>query len=406
MTLSVIIYIILMVILWMFWILYRGVLSLQLLIMGFIIPVVLFGILLIQKYLIRVKIKRNFSEAVKGEPFQWVVLIQNPVPFPVVNAVLQFEYQNSLERVPQKMTIRVPLYACNMQRILLDFHALTSGVMELKLVSMRIYDPLRLFSLCIRNQVSDQILIMPDCAEEQIETWEPTEEAAEDATEYSKTKPGDDPSEVFEIHEYHEGDAVSRIHWKLSSKLDELMVKEYSLPIHADTMILPDYRLLAMLANGAARMDMVLCLTYAISNRFRNEGRTHSIIWYQQKAGIYTVCPLDEPEDTELLIRQMLQSQPSQQPLSAALDALDSDIHCTQLILLLPKLTEDNLKLLPAFAEHRQLTVFYMLADGEEPPQHDAAGYELIGIRIAKTELKQANVALEKGDDLLCVEPD
>ena len=33
---------------------------------------------------------------------------------------------------------------------------------------------------------------------------------------YSTIKGGDDPSEVFAIREYREGDRLQRIHWKLS----------------------------------------------------------------------------------------------------------------------------------------------------------------------------------------------
>ena len=48
---------------------------------------------------------------------------------------------------------------------------------------------------------------------------------------YSATRPGSDPSELFALREYRDGDKLSQIHWKLSQKTDQLLVREYSLPI-------------------------------------------------------------------------------------------------------------------------------------------------------------------------------
>jgi len=48
---------------------------------------------------------------------------------------------------------------------------------------------------------------------------------------YSTQQKGDDPTEIFDIHEYHEGDPLKNIHWKLSLKHQKLLIKENALPI-------------------------------------------------------------------------------------------------------------------------------------------------------------------------------
>lgn len=55
---------------------------------------------------------------------------------------------------------------------------------------------------------------------------------------YSNEKKGDDPSETFAIREYRMGDSMGRIHWKLTGKLDQIMVKESSFPIFNSMMLL------------------------------------------------------------------------------------------------------------------------------------------------------------------------
>lgn len=38
--------------------------------------------------------------------------------------------------------------------------------------------------------------------------------------------PGDDPGETYDIREYRSGDSIRQIHWKLSGKLDDIMIRE------------------------------------------------------------------------------------------------------------------------------------------------------------------------------------
>ena len=51
---------------------------------------------------------------------------------------------------------------------------------------------------------------------------------------------GNDQTEVFDLREYQNGDDVRAIHWKLSEKMDKLLVKESSDTSHYSTMILLD----------------------------------------------------------------------------------------------------------------------------------------------------------------------
>ncbi len=51
---------------------------------------------------------------------------------------------------------------------------------------------------------------------------------------------GNDSSEVFELREYTPGDDVRSIHWKVSTKLNELLVKESSQTIQMDTLVVFD----------------------------------------------------------------------------------------------------------------------------------------------------------------------
>ena len=53
---------------------------------------------------------------------------------------------------------------------------------------------------------------------------------------------GEDRSEVYQLREYRPGDDIRQIHWKLSSKLDELILKEASQPESRSLLVFWDKR--------------------------------------------------------------------------------------------------------------------------------------------------------------------
>lgn len=57
---------------------------------------------------------------------------------------------------------------------------------------------------------------------------------------YSGSRPGDDPGETYDIREYRPGDSVRQIHWKLTGKLDDIMIREKSYPVDDTVLILAE----------------------------------------------------------------------------------------------------------------------------------------------------------------------
>lgn len=47
-----------------------------------------------------------------------------------------------------------------------------------------------------------------------------------------QNRKGSDASEMFDIRDYVPGDDIRTIHWKLSGKTDELIVRQASAPSH------------------------------------------------------------------------------------------------------------------------------------------------------------------------------
>lgn len=61
-----------------------------------------------------------------------------------------------------------------------------------------------------------------------------------DNDSYSPYKKGRDMTETYQIREYEQGDSLKQIHWKLSGKLDKLIVRDPSLPLDKKLMVFVD----------------------------------------------------------------------------------------------------------------------------------------------------------------------
>ena len=101
--------------------------------------------------------------------------------------------------------------------------------------------------------------------------------------DYSKTSKGDDPSEIFDIHEYHDGDKINRIHWKLTAKQDKTMVKDYSLPISNSIVLMADLHLDTNTDDYMLIYDTLVEAIASISYYLIENDTPHKVVWYDKK---------------------------------------------------------------------------------------------------------------------------
>lgn len=113
------------------------------------------------------------------------------------------------------------------------------GCLDLSLESVRIYDWTGVLPVRYRKPCSRRVLVMPDTIPLEVSPRLAISNLM-DAEEYSQYKKGQDRQETFQIREYLPGDALQQIHWKLSSKLDRLVVRDPSLPMDPSLLLFWD----------------------------------------------------------------------------------------------------------------------------------------------------------------------
>ena len=124
------------------------------------------------------------------------------------------------------------------QEIDLELMPKHAGRYEISVSSAVLTDPLQLSSKQVIFSDREYITIMPEVFEMQLTYG--SDAAMLESDRSADSRRGNDPGEVRGIREYVPGDPVRNIHWKLSEKLDKLLVKELGNPITDQFLVILD----------------------------------------------------------------------------------------------------------------------------------------------------------------------
>ncbi len=178
------------------------------------------------------------------------------------------------------------------------------GRVDLSIHRVDICDMLGLFSLSVSPQngqnSSGSIYVLPELQVRAIQTDEAADLGLDSAT-YSTEKAGNDPSEIFQLRDYQPGDPRHSVHWKLSSRMNRLIVREFGLPLN------PSMHFLLELRAGAepAAAERVLGTVLAFSENLMARKVTHSISWLGEE-GLMQTTSVTGPDSLAIVLHELL----------------------------------------------------------------------------------------------------
>lgn len=115
-----------------------------------------------------------------------------------------------------------------------QFPADHCGRYYVELYKPRVCDYLGLFRFRARKATRQTVLVWPDPVEVEIPP-----ELNRHLMQHWQPKPGGF-AENYEIRQFHPGDNLNRIHWKLSAKVDDLMIREPIEPVRGLILLTMD----------------------------------------------------------------------------------------------------------------------------------------------------------------------
>lgn len=194
-----------------------------LLILVISLPVLSFLILLVQRFCIKVRFKDVSRMVRRQEEYVTELTVRNPTPFPMTCGTVEIEGSGKKRKMEFGVAALSAAKAVHHDR---DEHC---GCHPLRADKIYIYDFFKIFRLRIRGNSVVKIQILPRLFGVD-EEWGGASSFGGENEDYSPDRPGDDLGEVFDVREYRPGDRERYIHWKLTCRMNRLMVKEYSRP--------------------------------------------------------------------------------------------------------------------------------------------------------------------------------
>ena len=291
-------YIILTIFIGIFHILYKGDLSFIIFAFLFALPAVMFIILAIQVKLLRISVSSENSVSERGKAAAVRVILHNRSVLPIAACKISVKYRSvyisdiSAKPADEKYSITIPVKQRTVETVSLSLTPDHCGVVEFYIKNIKITDFLG-FSFFFRKiGFADKIVVLPN-AFPMNGSLENGIVPGSESNVFSTVKSGDDPSEIFQLREYRDGDRHNRIHWKLSSRSESFIVKELSQPVNSKILILCDFSG----CGSADRTDMVFDMAMTLSSFFIRNGTIHTL------AAAFDDCTLftsDISNDNEL----------------------------------------------------------------------------------------------------------
>ena len=180
------------------------------------------------------------------------------------------------QRKRKWLELCAPAWAAQTQRKDVTMHC--AGGYEYRLSRVRIYDWTGWLYLTKRMDQTAMTQLLPKIHQIPVQLSGAVRSFFGEAEVYDDLRGGTDPAEVFQIRAYTPGDRLQNIHWKLSAKSEELMVREHSLPKGCPVVLLLGTKGLGKLK--PVQLDLFLQIAASISFALVDAGCPHIVSWY------------------------------------------------------------------------------------------------------------------------------
>ena len=165
-----------------------------------------------------------------------------------------------------------------------------------------LYDPLQLKSRRADCRDREYITVLPETFDMQL-TYA-SDAALLENDRSTDSRRGNDPGEVRAIREYVAGDPVRNIHWKLSEKMDKLLVKELGTPITDQFLVILDTG--HEISRDPVALEATASVFMSLVETLRRDCSGLSIGWTDPETGKAVIRRINNKEDITLAADEFL----------------------------------------------------------------------------------------------------
>lgn len=181
------------------------------------------------------------------------------------------------------------------------------GRVQIQVERLRLYDPFGLIGIRCKCNAAAHVTVQPRGFVQTI--WVSADASCpDDSPVYSQQKPGYDLSEVWQLREYQPGDSPRQIHWKLSSKLDKMVIREPSLPVRRSVLVFWERTQKSTPAETDAQADVLI----SVCRTLLEDGISFTLAWNDWESGGCVMQELRSMDDFAALLPRLLSARPAE----------------------------------------------------------------------------------------------
>ena len=170
-----------------------------------------------------------------------------------------------------------------------------AGRYKISVASAVVSDPLKLRSRKINCSGCEYLTIMPEKFDMQLSYA--SDAAMLESDRSTDTRKGNDPGDVRGIREYVAGDSVKNMHWKLSEKMDKMLVKELGTAITDQFLVILDTA--NEISQNPAALEAAASVFVSLIETLRQNASGLSIAWTDPETGRAVIRKIQDDTDLE-----------------------------------------------------------------------------------------------------------
>ena len=331
----------------------------------------------------------------KGDTIPIETRVNNKGILPVVMIEFNFICENKLHNTNRNINLRFPVLRWGKQECIFKIKSMYCGDIKITLESVKCLDYFGLFSKKVDKKFSKRVYILPDKNNLDILKIDNHSVGDVEGIAFSKYKPGDDPSEVFDIREYRPGDKIHSIHWKLSARKEQFMVKEFSYPINSNYSIIMD-----LTSDGKNRdneIDSVIEVTTDVIVNLQERGIRHQIIAYDRNSkGVYKEIIDIDDTIVDIMYKLYQSTSYSNRDLLYDYDMRNETNDETVVIYICSYINADKLEAFDRIFRQASKVYIYLYNEGEEISREleELNEVKVVGINIDKIKDDDTNIQI------------
>lgn len=234
------------------------------------------------------------ATGVKGEICPLSVQVHSSAALPLPCVRIRLRLDNLLTGQTDTLPLALAVPARGTGTCHVTLNTALCGVCRLTVEKARIYDPLGLVGLSLPAAEPVEFPVEPDLLELRLNLPMRTG-VSDNSDSYSQERPGYDFADTFQLREYAPGDSPRQIHWKLSTKLDRLVVRDPGLPLERSVLLLWERCAAGETPRQASAMAE---LVISLARELLRQGVRCRVAWND---ALRQECTLYEPEDETAL---------------------------------------------------------------------------------------------------------